>query len=113
MRELCDDCIAKFLYNMSRDEMVILDYLYKVQAVNPLLGIEKNKIIENIADMTDFKFTVATSALEARLMIGTGKSKKPLRYFLTGDGEAALRLFSEIVEFQQKQLEKLNMKEGE
>ena len=99
MRELCDDCIAKFLYNMSRDEVMILDYLYKVQALNPLLGIEKSKIIESIEDMTDFKFAIATSALEARLMIGTGKSKKPLRYFLTGDGEAALRMFSKILLF--------------
>ena len=113
MRELCDDCIAKFLYNMSRDEILILDYLYKLQALNPLLGIEKSRIIENITDMTDFKFTVAISALQARLMVGTGKSKKPVCYFLTGDGEAALRMFSKIVEFQQQQLEKLNVKEGE
>ena len=113
MRELCDDCLTKFLYNMSRDEMMILDYLYKVQALNPLLGIEKSKIIDGIEDMTDFKFNTAIIALEARLLIGTGKSKKPLRYFLTGDGEAALRMFSQIVEFQQQQLEKLTMKEGE
>lgn len=112
-RVLCDTCLEHFLFNMSRDELLILEYLYKIQACNPLLSVEKNKIIENVSGMTDFKFTVAVSALEARMLIDTGKSKKPIRYFLNADGESLLKMFVKALKEQQEQIEKMKTGKAE
>jgi predicted MarR family transcription regulator len=93
MNRLCDDCLTDIMYNLSKEDILILETLKKEKTANQLLAISKPKIITQTQDMTDFKFQMSVGRLEICNLVGRNPKKKPNTFFITPSGNKILELF--------------------
>lgn len=92
---ICDDCLKIIMYNLTKDDITILNFLSKNKCINVHLSMDKTKIMPSIQGMTDFKFNSSISRLEVCNLIGRIATARPNKYYLKQDGINLLKLYVE------------------
>ena len=87
------------------DQVLILKFLKKENTINPNLALDKTAIMPNVKGMTDYKFQFNISALELVGFVKRNVTKRPNRFYITGDGRKALALYEQSV---REELEAVN-----
>jgi predicted MarR family transcription regulator len=93
MNKLCDDCLSSIMFNLSQEDILILQTLKKEKTANQLMAISKLSIIKLTKNMTDFKFQMAVGRLELCDLVGRNPKKKPNTFYITPNGNRILELF--------------------
>ena len=100
MRVLCDNCLQNvILNNLSQEDFIILDTLYKQKTISKALSIEREKLISECLKndkMTKFKFNMSIARLEICSLIGISNTLKK-RYWLTDDGKAMIYILNKSI----------------
>jgi predicted MarR family transcription regulator len=94
MGKLCDDCLSNIMYNLSQEDILVLQTLKKEKTANQLLAISKPKIISQTKDLTDFKFQMTIGRLELCDLVGRNPKKKPNTFYITPNGNRILEMFT-------------------
>lgn len=94
--ELCLTCLNKISKKLSQEDYLILSNLYNNKSTEALFAIDKNKIISMIKELTDFKFQISISKLEAISLINRVGSR-PCKFYITEDGINILKIFMKTV----------------
>lgn len=90
---LCDNCMLTFMYNLSQDEILILNTLRKLDTKNAHASINETKIIPSVKDMTKYKFQVSIKILEAMGLVGRNSNVRPHSFWITPNGKRLLLLY--------------------
>lgn len=93
--KLCEECLDIIMNNLSKEDIMILEFLYKKKAINKHLSFEKIKIIREIQDLTDFKFQIAISRLEVTALVDKETKGRGNKYFITKNGQSVILKYME------------------
>ncbi len=93
MREFDDNTLSKFLRKLDKDELYLLDQLYKDKNVTSAMSITKEEIA-TLLNITTFKATSIIDRLEVLGLLSLGAGRRPVRYYISEDGIRILKLFA-------------------
>lgn len=103
MSKLCDDCLEKMMFNLSKDDIGILKALQKSKTANQLMAVNETKVMPMVEGLTKFKFQAAVSRLELPGLIGRNPKKRPATFFITPSGKRILELWTKSMKEMQEQ----------
>lgn len=95
-REHCDSCLTKLSKKLSQEDYLILSALHNNKSIEPLFAVDKAKIISMVKEITDFKFQISISKLEAISLVNR-TSGRPSKFYITEDGIVILKIFMRTV----------------
>lgn len=99
MGTLCDECLELIINNLTRDEIVVLEFLLKSKCFNSHLCMDKTKIMPQ-ANLTEFKFQMAMSRLEVVGLVNRVTNGRLYKYYITSSGKRLLEIYTESVKKQ-------------
>lgn len=92
--KLCDDCLQTIMFNLSRDDIGVLNALKALKTANQLMAVNKTKIMPKVEGITEFKFQTAVSRLELAGLVGRNPKKRPASFYITPSGKRILELWN-------------------
>lgn len=96
---LCDDCLKIIINNLTKDEILVLEFLLKQKCINTHFSMDKTKIMPN-TNLTEFKFQTAMSRLEVVDLVNRVTNGRLYKYYVTASGKRLIELYKESVKEQ-------------
>lgn len=91
---LCNDCIKNILNNLTQEEILLLQSLYKEKRINTQTAIEKNKLLTLGKNLSQYKLNSIIDRLTLiNFVIRT--SSFPAKYYIGEDGISSLKIYKE------------------
>lgn len=93
-RLMCDSCLKEVAYKLTREEMLILEWMCKTKILNQQLAVDKDRIL-SVANtgLTTFKINIALARLELVNILDVIISGRNKKYFITEDGLQLLNIY--------------------